>query len=271
MAQAVAHPVGRRRRSMLATVRELVGDAEEQLTMLRRISLGETIEIGKGKGKRTLVPDLADVRQACIYLIERRWGKLPTFDPISDRVDALSADGAGPSAVIPARLATQLRSIARQVGLGLLDAQTVDVTPAQADGKEHSHTPPPGLASGEQLPAGRGPSRPAEEAGGTEAAGAPARGVRGDSDNGNSAPADVSTGEVLGGDGGKEPIVLAQESDSSGSSAVDLGISGRGGEDSAPAGAGAGAAGVQAALEVAEKMRGLGMVPGLGESIEGEE
>ncbi len=113
------NPRGGRRKGALALVKSVIGDAREQLAMLERISRGEGIVLTysdrKGRKRRKLLwPTLTDARKCAIYLVERRWGKLPAYSPSDATAEPITGfDGAQ----LPDGLRLKLREVARELVL----------------------------------------------------------------------------------------------------------------------------------------------------------
>ena len=151
------NPRGGRRKGALALVKSVIGDAREQLAMLERISRGEGIVLTysdrKGRKRRKLLwPTLTDARKCAIYLVERRWGKLPAYSPSDATAEPITGfDGAQ----LPDGLRLKLREVARELVLEYAppDAHRIDNPISTLErprmcgfGAEHSAPSPDRLA-----------------------------------------------------------------------------------------------------------------------------
>jgi hypothetical protein len=128
-----------RRRLSVNAIKRVIGDAEEQLRVLARIARGEAIRVSDElvdgrKVTRLLKPNMNDVRRAAVYLVDRRWGRLPAY--VAEEAQN-EPEAALP--VIPPELEPAVRELARRLVLGVADqTQTVDVSPVGCE-KAHSH------------------------------------------------------------------------------------------------------------------------------------
>ncbi len=106
----------RRQRAALAVVRGVIGDATEQLEVLRRISVGLPVVVHERQAdgsilEHALKPSMADVRAACMFLIERRWGRSRWSE-----APAAPSDGVpgASSLALPEGMRLRMRELARE-------------------------------------------------------------------------------------------------------------------------------------------------------------
>lgn len=106
-------PLERRHRASLAVVRSVIGDAEEQLHTLRKLSLGLPVRVNERLAdgsviEHVLTPTIREVERAAEYLVDRRHGRI--FGEVKgDPGDMHAAPDA-----IPAGLRVRLREVARE-------------------------------------------------------------------------------------------------------------------------------------------------------------
>jgi len=158
-ALALARTIGaptKRQRAALAVVRQVIGDAREQLESMRRLSVGLPVrvveELVTGERVEHVVhPSARDVREAAAYLIERRWGSVVETEP-------LDPDSVPTAAQLPDGLRVRLRTLAREItfekGHSPRDADADGLVPLDhvAVWPERGTAPPPA----EGVPARRG-------------------------------------------------------------------------------------------------------------------
>ena len=114
----------RRQRTALAVVRASIGDASEQLEVLRRMSVGLPVAVNERMPDGSIVehllrPDLKDVRAACMYLIERRWGRARWAEASIGEGEAHPDAGL---AALPDGTRVRLRTLAREFTLEIPSA-----------------------------------------------------------------------------------------------------------------------------------------------------
>lgn len=160
-------------RTALAVVREVVGDGREQLEMIAALSRGEVLHVwgldrkGVPRVVRTLRPRVEDVYRACVYLVDRRLGRIPRLEP------GTGGPGGGPGDVgalpdLPPELRARARALARDLVLGLVEqTQVVDVTSSvEKAASRQSDAAPDGGSAERSLAPGSGGGWVPEKKGG---------------------------------------------------------------------------------------------------------
>ena len=105
-----------RQRAALAVVREVIGDAREQLEVMRRISVGLPVQVHERLADGTirehyLRPAMRDIREACMFLVERRWGRSRWAEAAAGEHDST------PALQMAEGMRLRLREVARELVL----------------------------------------------------------------------------------------------------------------------------------------------------------